>query len=211
VVQPTHLLLLRHAESEWNARGLWQGWANPPLSEQGRRQAMQAGGRLVGESLSAVAASDLDRSRQTAALLAAPLDLSIAVRIESDLREYDVGAWSGLTHAEIEAGWPGALQAWREGALEATPGGERRDGFVRRITGALLRLGQAFSGQRVLVVTHGGVIDALERTLGGQPRSVPYLCGRWFEVSCGQLRVGASLSTLDEQSTIQGERKQPAR
>jgi broad specificity phosphatase PhoE len=204
-------LLLRHAESEWNARGLWQGWANPPLTEEGRRQAIRAGKRLGAASLTAVAASDLDRSRQTAAVLAAALEISTAVHIESDLREYDVGAWSGLTHAEIEAGWPGSLQAWREGALEATPEGERRDGFVGRITDAMVRLGEALAGQRVLVVTHGGVIDALERSLGGQPRSVPYLCGRWFEVSTGQVRARASLSTLDDQSAIQGERRQPAR
>jgi broad specificity phosphatase PhoE len=204
-------LLLRHAQSEWNARGLWQGWANPSLTELGRQQAIQAGERLLGKSLTVVAASDLERSRQTAALLAAALGVSAPVHIESDLREYDVGAWSGLSHTEIEAGWPGALQAWREGALEATPGGERRDGFVGRITKAMSGLGEVFAGQRVLVVTHGGVIDALERSLGGQPRAVAYLCGRWFEVLPGQIRAGATVSTLDEQSAIQGERRQPAR
>jgi probable phosphoglycerate mutase len=211
VPEPARLLLIRHAQSEWNARGLWQGWADPPLTVEGLRQAGEAGRRLTSERFASVAASDLQRSRQTAAVISAALGLAGSVHIESDLREYDVGSWSGLTHPEIEAGWPGALEGWQNGTLESTPGGERRDRFVVRIAAAVARLGSSRADQRVLVVTHGGVIDALERTLGADRRPVPYLSGRWIEVSGGDLRPGPRLSALDPETNLQDSERQPAR
>jgi probable phosphoglycerate mutase len=204
-------LLLRHAQSEWNAKGLWQGWADPPLSDEGRRQASEAGLRLRGEGLTSVAASDLRRSRETARRVVTGLGLTAELHIESDLREYDVGAWSGLTHPQIEAAWPGALEAWRDDQLEATPGGERRQRFVARITGAICRLGQSFAGQKVLVVTHGGVIDALERWAGAERRAVPYVGGRWFSVSGEDVQAGQAMTVLGEDPAASGDGGQPAR
>jgi broad specificity phosphatase PhoE len=127
------------------------------------------------------------------------LGLSADLHIESDLREYDVGEWSGLTHPQIEASWPGALEAWRNDRLEATPGGERRQRFVARITAAVCRLGKTFAGQKVLVVTHGGVIDALERWSGADRRTVPFVGGRWFTISGEDVRSGHAVAALPDE------------
>ena len=176
------LLLLRHAESEWNSHRRWQGWADPPLSPDGERQAVAAG-RLLGRSrFVAAVASDLQRAVATAQLAAAPLGLPDPVGIDPGLREYDIGDWSGLTRHEIEARWPGALEEWRGGRMATAPGGERRDAFTSRIVAAVARVGAAHPIGAVVVITHGGVIVSLERLLGGGPRRVAHLAGRWLEV-----------------------------
>jgi broad specificity phosphatase PhoE/predicted metal-dependent hydrolase len=187
----TRLLLLRHGESEWNAQGRWQGWADPPLSLEGRDQAAAAGRLLRPAGFTAVAASDLQRARLTAELAAAELGLSRAVHIDAGLREYDVGQWSGLTRTEIEARWPHALADWRQGRLVATPGGETRDAFIARIAAAVTRVATTHPGETVLVITHGGVISALERSLGADQRRLAHLGGRWVEASGDGLRAGA--------------------
>ncbi|HEX3425627.1 MAG TPA: histidine phosphatase family protein [Acidimicrobiales bacterium] len=178
----TLLLLLRHAESEWNAVGRWQGIADPPLSERGERQADQAAPRLATMGISAAVSSDLRRARDTAERLSQALALRRPIGTDPDLREYDLGQWSGLTRGEIEAGWPGEIALWRAGELVATPGGERRDHFVRRITGAIARVARTAAGDTVLVVTHGGVISAVARSLG-TPQRFNHLSGLWVEAS----------------------------
>src|SRR3954454_13156119 len=93
------LLLVRHGESEWNAVGRWQGWADPPLSELGVRQAKVAA-QVVG-SVDPRLAPDLRRASQTAELTAAEVGIGPVV-VDAALRERRAGAWEGLTRHEIE-------------------------------------------------------------------------------------------------------------
>jgi broad specificity phosphatase PhoE len=203
----TRLLLLRHAESEWNARGRWQGWADPPLSEDGRHQASIAGWLLKPLGFTAVAASDLERARRTAGLAAATMGLTGPVHIEPGLREYDIGDWSGLTRLEIEARWPGALDDWRHGRLAAAPGGEIRDAFVARIVAAVTRVGAAHPAGRVLVITHGGVIGSLALLLGAGESRVAHLAGRWFDTRDDGLRAGEAVFLFDPDDQIEAARR----
>jgi probable phosphoglycerate mutase len=190
----TRLLLLRHAESEWNAEGRWQGTADPPLSARGEEQAGAAGELVRPFGFAAVVSSDLRRARRTAEVLAAPLGVPTAV--DPGLREYDVGDWSGLTRAEIETRWPGAVDAWREGRLPSTPNGERRDAAIRRVGAALRRVAAAHPRGPVLVVTHGGVIGALATSLGAEPARVGHLAGRWFDARPEGLAAGGAVDFL---------------
>src|SRR5687768_15169755 len=114
------VLLLRHGQSTWNAERRWQGSADPPLSPHGEEQARAAATQLGGFALSVVVASGLQRARRTAELIADELVLG-EVRIVDDLRERDVGEWSGRTTDEIEEMWPGDLAAWRAGELASIP------------------------------------------------------------------------------------------
>jgi len=190
----TRLLLLRHAESEWNAQGRWQGLADPPLSDRGELQATRAGPRLAATGFTTLVASDLQRARNTARLIAPALGLAVAV--DPGLREYDVGQWSGLTRPEIEQRWPGALDHWRNGRLLRIPGGERRDVFVARIAATVARLGAANPGQVMLVITHGGVISALERSLAAEPRRLGHLSGRWVRADDAGLHPEAAVELM---------------
>jgi len=170
--------------------------ADPPLSPRGRRQAAEAGGLLRSDRFSAIVSSDLRRAMATAAIVAAICGLDSDCAIDPDLREYDVGAWSGLTRAEIEAEWPGAVDDWRQGRLAATPGGERRDTFIARITAAIGRVAATRPGETVLVITHGGVIGALAHSLGAPPNRVAHLAGRWFDDGPDGLRAGTEVVLL---------------
>lgn len=178
----TSLALVRHGQSTWNARGRWQGQADPPLSPLGEDQAAEAAARLAGVGVTGVVTSDLVRARRTGEIVAEALDLA-PVTVCPGLREYDVGEWSGLTKPEIEARWPGQQLQWFQGRLATTPGGEGRAYFERRVREALLRVAAgARPGSVLLVVTHGGVIRALERASGAAPVPIANLAGRWFEV-----------------------------
>jgi broad specificity phosphatase PhoE len=153
------LWFARHGESTWNAEGRWQGQADPPLSELGRAQAEALAEALAGAGIALLASSDLERARETARIVAARLGLEPV--LDPALREHDVGAWSGLTHAQIEARWPEELARFRAGDLALAPGGgESRLVLRARVRDALERLEARAAGPLALV-SHLGVLRAL--------------------------------------------------
>jgi probable phosphoglycerate mutase len=154
------LILARHGETDWNRDGIWQGHGDPPLNDLGRRQAAELADRLADVEIDALYSSDLRRAYETAEIVALAKGLSITA--DSDLREMDVGSWSGLTTEEIRERFPD---------VDAHDG-EAREEFLARAVGALDRIAKAHAGQRVLVVTHGGVIRSLERHVYGEPRAL---------------------------------------
>jgi broad specificity phosphatase PhoE len=174
------LLLLRHGQSEWNAAGLWQGAADPPLTPHGEEQARAAARWLAHSGLTAVVTSDLQRARRTGEVIAAELGLPM-LPVEAGLRERDVGEWSGHTTDEVMVKWPGQLEAWRAGALERPPGGERNADFGARVMAAVERLADRAEDEVLLVVTHGGVIHTVGSLLGAQWHGVYNLTGWWVE------------------------------
>lgn len=184
----TRLLLVRHGESEWNAVGRWQGWADPSLTELGRRQAAAAA-RSVG-AVDAVVASDLARAAETAAIIAGELGVGPVV-VDAALRERAAGPWTGMTRAEIEAQYPGWLAEGRR-----PDGYETDEQVLARVVPALLALEGA--GAAVLVVTHGGVIGAVDRELGETHARTPNLGGRIVEVTAGRLEPGEVVLLVDE-------------
>lgn len=195
----TRVLLLRHGQSTWNAQGRWQGWSDPPLSDLGRTQAADAARHLEDFGLTGVASSDLDRARTTADIVATALGLG-PVSVDTDLREYNVGEWEGLTRPEIELRWPDQIDAWRKGRLAATPRGETRVTFLARVEAGLAQVAtRANAGETPLVITHGGVIRALEQLAGGERSAIiDNLAGRWFTVDPGTgLHAGRVVSGLD--------------
>lgn len=196
--QSSGLLVLRHAQSTWNAAGRWQGWADPPLSEIGETQLPAAARALASAGVApfaAVYSSDLQRARRTAGALAAALDSPPPVP-RRDLREHDIGEWSGLTRPEIEQRWPGQIEAWSHGDLLATPGGEEREAFATRIVGAIEAIAGTHPGQRILVVCHGGAIRALTRALGSPLTQVTSLAGCWILPGPQGLAVGPPVDPL---------------
>jgi glucosyl-3-phosphoglycerate phosphatase len=182
------LLLLRHAQSEWNAAGRWQGWSDAPLSRLGRRQAHQAGLALARDGVTAalVATSDLQRARLTASLIADEMGYDRPMHVDAALREHDVGRWNGLTTDEINYRWPGLIDALGERRLDAFPGGESLNAFCSRVQRGVLRLALlAFDhGGDVIAITHGGALTALEHWLGVwlRDRRHPNLSGWWLSV-----------------------------
>ncbi len=199
------LLLIRHAQSVWNAEGRWQGWADPPLSAGGERQTRQSAARLRDDPpFDVVVSSDLARARRTAQLMAEVLPVAGPHWIEPGLREYNVGEWSGCTLGQIESRWPGATARFAGDAQFAPPGGESRTHFDARVVAAGGRVAsEASAGElgRMLVVVHGGVVRALARAAGQTEYRVGHLAGYrgWYTAAglCPVHRVNL-LEGLDE-------------
>jgi broad specificity phosphatase PhoE len=153
----TTILLARHGETDWNRKGRFQGYADPPLNRTGRAQAVDLSVALMAEQLAAVYSSPLRRALETAEVLAASHGLE-PVPVD-DLREVDVGSWSGLTRAEVEERFPAQFARWLDYG-QGWEDGETYEEMGRRAVDALLRLAAAHDGERVLAVTHGGPIRA---------------------------------------------------
>jgi broad specificity phosphatase PhoE len=150
---PTTLVLVRHGETDWNRERRFQGHADTPLNDAGRRQAAELAAILSGDRLDAIYTSPLRRASETAAIIATKLGLE-AWELE-ELREIDVGDWQGLTVDEVQARYPEQLDvAWRSG----WPNGETHDQLSMRVLPALRDLGRRHQGHRVLGVTHAGPI-----------------------------------------------------
>jgi broad specificity phosphatase PhoE len=150
---PTTIVLVRHGETDWNRERRFQGHADTPLNEAGRRQAVELADALRDEGLTAVYTSPLRRAAETADIVARRLGLE-AAELEA-LREIDVGDWQGLTVDEVKARFPERLDvAWRSG----WPNGETHDQLSARVLPALIRLDRTHAGGRVLGVTHAGPI-----------------------------------------------------
>ncbi|MGF1653455.1 MAG: histidine phosphatase family protein [Actinomycetales bacterium] len=159
------VLLVRHGQSTWNAEHRFQGQADAPLSEAGRAQAKEAAGAvaawLAGRD-AVVVSSDLERARATAEVLADAIDAAPPTT-DPELREVRAGAWEGLLHPEIEAGWPELYRRWR--AREDVPaGGDERASEAGRRVAAALRRHAAVAGRRpgrvLVAVGHGASLRA---------------------------------------------------
>jgi broad specificity phosphatase PhoE len=152
----TEIWLVRHGETTANAAGVWQGQGSVGLTPRGREQAAMVGARLALGSFDVVLSSDLVRARATAAVA------GIDAVPDPEWREMDIGRWEGLTREEVAVGYGDELRALAAGEEVAAGGGETWDGFCARADTALARLqGRLRAGERALVITHGGTIQAL--------------------------------------------------
>jgi broad specificity phosphatase PhoE len=195
----TSILLLRHAQSVWNAQGRWQGWADPPLSPAGERAAGAAADHGALDAIHASAASDLQRAARTAELLAGGRPWP-PVRRYRGLRERGAGHWTGLTRPQIEERWPGALGP----PLAAIAGGESPEAVTARAVAALHRIAGEWPDGCVLAVTHGALIRLVEQHTGAEPAPVPNLGGRWIDVEGNRLRLGERVEPLAPASPVAG-------
>ena len=163
------LLLWRHGRTEWNATGRFQGHLDPPLDDEGRRQAALAAPHLLAAGLApgetVVVSSDLSRAAETAEALTALL--GVPLRVDARLREHGMGSWEGLTRDEVAERYPEQFADWRAGRPIRGRGGEEAADVADRAVAALADLPAA--GVAV-VVTHGGTAGRLiERLLGIDP------------------------------------------
>ncbi|XP_021274774.1 phosphoglycerate mutase-like protein 4 [Herrania umbratica] len=157
------IVVLRHGETEWNADGRIQGHLDVELNEAGRQQAASVADRLSKEpKLSAVYSSDLKRALVTAETIAATCG-GLEVIIDQDLRERNLGDLQGLVFREAAKLNPKAHKAFLSHRTDQDipGGGESRDQLYQRCTSSLQRIGRKHKGERVVVVSHGGVLRAL--------------------------------------------------
>jgi broad specificity phosphatase PhoE len=164
------LLLIRHGESAGNVARIVQGWRDEPLTERGRAQAQAVAARVAAHEprVAAVYSSTLARARDTAATLAAALELPIAERAE--LREYGYGEVEGLRWEQVEERFGLTLGQWGGGTV---PGEEGPAAFEERVGRCIDELLDRHEHEVAAVVTHGGVITRVVARVLGLPSSAP--------------------------------------
>jgi probable phosphoglycerate mutase len=169
---PTEIILIRHGETDWNRELRFQGHIDVPLNDTGHEQARRLGLRLAGEPVQHLISSDLMRAQQTAAPAARQLELDVITSVA--LREQNFGIVEGMRADEIQSLHPRAWEDWLQFREDhAMPEGESARQFHARIIEALGGIATAHPGQKVLVVTHGGVLDMVWRTARGLGLSGP--------------------------------------
>lgn len=156
--RPTVVLLVRHGETPTTGKLLPGRAPGLHLSEHGRLQAEGVAERLAGvKGITAIYASPLERTRETAAPLAAALGMK--VRVDKGLLEADIGDWTGMDFKTVRKApeWK-AVHQYPSGFR--FPGGESFVEMQSRILAALERLRAAHPGETIVAVSHADTIKA---------------------------------------------------
>jgi probable phosphoglycerate mutase len=180
-MQATRILAIRHGETLWNVDTRIQGHLNIDLNETGRWQAERVGHALAEEPIHAIYSSDLRRAFETAQAIAlAPARLAASTPTPAEvtphlqLRERHFGHLQGKTWAEIETEYPEECKLWRGRDPHWAPkGGESLSALRERINHCVNELAKQHLGEQIVLVAHGGVMDALYRLATNQSVEAP--------------------------------------
>lgn len=158
--------MLRHGET--CGGGGFRGRLDDELSERGWSQLREA--TVAAGPWQRIISSPLRRCAAFASQLAAERNLPFEV--EPELRELDFGAWEGLTAADLMVSHSEELaRFWNDPYAFTPPQGEPVADFEARVLSALERLTDRYAGERVLLVTHAGVMRLLLAQARGLPRA----------------------------------------
>lgn len=170
---PTMIYFVRHGETILTPDRKFSGSGepNPPLTIEGQAQAAAVATEIAKFTPEVLIASPLLRTTQTAQAIATAVDLPII--FDEAWFECSFGVWDGMSVDEVRQAYPKEYQAWLSSSGYAPPQGESYDALGWRIEEALNDLVALYPGQRIVVVTHNGVIkQALRLAMGGSPESV---------------------------------------
>lgn len=175
-MKETRFCLVRHGETPWNAERRIQGHTDIGLDPEGVHQAELAARWLAAAEESrpeVLYSSDLLRARMTAERLAERLVLPI--RLVPEMRERRYGLFEGMTYDEARQRYPDDYAAFEHRLPDyAFPqGGESLAVFSARVVACLKSLAERHLGQTVALVTHGGVLDIVNRFVRGNPLELP--------------------------------------
>lgn len=147
----TTVCLVRHGETDWNKESRLQGQEDIPLNDTGRKQAKEAGLHLKEMEWDVFITSPLSRAKETATIISEQLDESIRLVEMDHFKERAFGEGSGLTFEEIRTLYPN----------RDYKGQEEWNPFQKRIFDGLHDIQKHYKDQKVLLVAHGAVINAI--------------------------------------------------
>jgi probable phosphoglycerate mutase len=183
----THVIIIRHGQSQGNAEGRFGGHTDTPLSPRGRKQAQATAKALASEKLDAIYSSDLPRAIETAS----PLVELTGVSLETTdaLRERSVGVMEGLTFEEAAEQHPEQYQALLRRDFEhVLLGGESYRQTLDRASRQLDEAIEQHKGGRIAFFAHTGTICILILHLMGA-LDAPELKPVWIATAnCGIAR-----------------------
>lgn len=164
------IFFVRHGQTQWNAEHRFQGHRDVPLDTAGRRQALAVAAWIARQPFDfrVIYSSDLARARDTA--LAIGHHFGLTPVISPALREIDTGDWTGLDRDEIDARFPGQLDAWHSDVTQSgPPNGERLPEVVARMRTFYDSMLATHPGGGIIIVSHGTALRGLVADLIGWP------------------------------------------
>lgn len=166
----TRIFLIRHGATTLTAEDRFAGATDVPLSDTGREQVRRLAERLSDDGITAVYASPLGRTVETARILAEPHGLEVQTR--DGLREISHGRWEQMTRHDVERQFPEEAASWEEDPYTFAPmGGESGLAVTARALPVLMEIVRSHPGANVAVVSHKATIRLLlSSLLGFDPR-----------------------------------------
>jgi probable phosphoglycerate mutase len=174
--ESTEILIIRHGETTWNVKAQLQGHMDIPLNAEGTRQAKSLATHLETEKLDAIFSSDLHRAVQTAAEIARLQ--GVGTRIDKEFRERCFGGFEGHLKSDLPQLYPQEYAHWRSrdpdfhfppSPTDENYTGESTREFHQRIMNALHHQANQFTGKKIAIVTHGGVLESVYREANNLP------------------------------------------
>ena len=166
----TRIFLVRHGATTLSSEDRFAGATDVPLSDAGREQVRRLAERLADDNLTAIYASPLGRTVETARILAEPHALEVQIR--DGLREMSHGRWEQKTRHEVDREFPEEAAAWEEDPYTFAPvGGESGLAVTARALPVLMEIVRENQGGNVLIASHKATIRLLlSSLLGFDPR-----------------------------------------
>ncbi len=152
-MERTIICLVRHGETDWNGEGRIQGHEDIQMNGRGVDQAKAVADILAGFNWDAVITSPLGRAWQTAEIIADATGVDTIKSCEG-LKERNFGAASGIIAEEVKKIYP-----------EKIPGLEEIDHLRQRGFDTIEKIASGYSGNRIVAVSHGGLINSILYTL----------------------------------------------
>jgi len=140
-----HIYLIRHGETDWNTKFLFQGQSDTELNKTGIMQAKYIAKEFKGRKIAGIISSDLKRAQKTAAIIASACGCVRKIKTDRRLRERHYGNLEGKLY-----------ELYRHKNKDFT--GEKDSKFFPRVNAAFKAIIKEYKGKDIIVVTHGGVV-----------------------------------------------------
>jgi probable phosphoglycerate mutase len=176
-VGKTTITMIRHGETEWNVSMRLQGYQDSQLTQQGMQQVQQVAGALSKRSFNVLISSDQGRAVKTAEGINRHHNLNLI--LNKNMRERNFGIMEGLTREQIAQKFPEVHDGYMKRKSEyQVPDGESLFQLYSRVSRELKNMTELYKGNKILIVTHGGVLDCTMRMVF----SIPLVAPRKFSI-----------------------------
>ena len=166
----TRFYLIRHGQTEWNEKGIYQGWTDIPLSEMGEKQAELLGKRFRKIPLDALYVSPLQRAIQTAEFVAKASGVPLVT--DEHFKEINFGEWEGSSIPQLTEKYGKPFTDFFANPFDVTfPGEGSFDKVRKRSVEGFMELLEKHRGEKVAIVAHGGLLRVMMMSLMGMDNS----------------------------------------
>ena len=149
----TKLYITRHGETEWNTKGIMQGFGNSPLTELGREQGKWLRDRMKDLHIDVIYSSPSGRAYETAEIIKGDRDIELLA--DDGLREINMGQWEGLCQDEIkELSEENHFNFWNLPSKYISVAGENYYEARERSYNTITKILEKEKGKTILIVTH---------------------------------------------------------